>query len=262
MRVLAAAGSFYPFEHAITTQEGEREWITSRAYEISDMSGIGRELAFVDRAAVPGEDNQLDGAAESMNTAGEAAGAAGETPCADRGCSATPGTAYKHRRNSNDQPADCDPAHNTAAGAIYLRGNVDVVFLLSTKVNNSSSSFTSRGSSGTSGCSGRRAVSAFSQLITLRWVTPSVRPMPESPSRRRTTGAPDGAYPRCIRVASAPGCICAGTPSTGSTGCPKHYAPLRPGAPCAGSRDIGSCLCSTHVSIFIHSLIQSYPPVP
>jgi hypothetical protein len=43
------------------------------------MRRIGRELVFVDLATVPGEDKQLESAAEGVNAAGEAAGAAGQT---------------------------------------------------------------------------------------------------------------------------------------------------------------------------------------
>jgi hypothetical protein len=41
----------------------------SRVYEISDMSGIGRKLPFVQLAPVPGKHEQLNSTAQSMNTA-------------------------------------------------------------------------------------------------------------------------------------------------------------------------------------------------
>jgi hypothetical protein len=51
-----------------------REWLTSWAHEISDVAGIAREGTLVELAPVPGVDEELDGPAQGVDRAREAAG--------------------------------------------------------------------------------------------------------------------------------------------------------------------------------------------
>src|SRR5207253_536558 len=59
------------------------------------------------------------------------------------------------------------PAHNAAAEPVDLRHDVDLVFFEPTKVNSSSSSFTSNGSLGLGGMAGTCSARALTQLTTL-----------------------------------------------------------------------------------------------
>lgn len=178
------------------------EWINSWVYEIHDMGRIGREAMLVQLAAVITIDKQAQGTFECKGTARETTRRSGQTSQIVSQLGIIPfdgvgiGLPFRHFISAEVIPEavihikgiavivfgfggfihhlldgllsafpDYFPAQITARVPVYAREDVDPVFLLPIKVNNSSisASFTSSGK----GASGKLAACAWTQDETV-----------------------------------------------------------------------------------------------
>ena len=181
-----------------------REWLKVLTYKLTHVASVARESAFVQLAAVPGVDEELDGATQGLDGAGEAARAAAQAGqvvaqlrvvgldavglALARRDGVTPGPVDQRRvrwegvgvvllRRSRPLKRllqrvpgafpDHGIAQDAAGGAIHFRYDVGNVFLCPTKVYSSSSSAVSTGPSGCGGCSGKASACAATQLATV-----------------------------------------------------------------------------------------------
>jgi len=176
------------------------------------METIGREAALMELTTIPSIGEELNGTAEGIQTARETARLASQPGqvmtefsivSLDRvglgfvresrvmarevdqgviGREVIGEVAFRLRAAVKDglhsligTLGDHLPADDTAALTVYVRDEVDFVFLRPTKVNNSSSSLTAKGAAGAGGVAGKRLASSCAQFATLWRDTPNTR---------------------------------------------------------------------------------------